>query len=591
MSRDSDHTRPNLQRRRLVTAMALAPSMMALSGCLFGGGGSSSDPVVPPSNNPTEPQDPNTPTQPPSPPVDPEPTPGDAFSTTQPSHRGVYEIDLVADDLAGNPYTEARVQIIFTRPNASKVIVDGFYDGNNHFKARAYCDQVGNWSWQCLSNLNSLHQKSGQFEVSASQLPGKLRLHTADNHQFMTDDGQWFLHLGDTGYRYFADTEQHWKAFIDQSAAMGMNKIRVWFNRNRYDMQVLYTADRQQMNLTYWQMIDQRMQYALTQHPQTQLQLIPYSEDLTELNRYANDDAMAKQLGQYIQARYASFPNVHWCISNDRVVYTAGEDTSGLYQHEKDRLVLDTVIDKIANDFHQREPWGTLITNHESRYRGYHFTQKAWSSMALLSDVDQITGEKILNYRKLTNTPVIMEEDRYEVYAKPAHPRDYFRRLMWASLLSGGHATYGGINTFNPFEEGPLNGVQGYQDLAAKQQLEGADDFPHIQQFFTTTKLSLVGMEPNDALAGDSPINFKCCHNSQDYLTYCANPTSTNAQSSQTKTTPAVLNMTLPEGSYEYTWFNPRNGQFTSKETMAGGSIQLTTPAGGDWLLWHHKTA
>ena len=38
-----------------------------------------------------------------------------------------------------------------------------------------------------------------------------------------------------------------------------------------------------------------------------------------------------------------------------------------------------------------------------------------------------------------------------ESYISPKHDRYFFRRLMWASLLSGGHATYGGLATYEAF--------------------------------------------------------------------------------------------------------------------------------------------
>jgi hypothetical protein len=35
------------------------------------------------------------------------------------------------------------------------------------------------------------------------------------------------------------------------------------------------------------------------------------------------------------------------------------------------------------------------------------------------------------------------------------NPRYFVRRLMWASLLSGGHATYGGGRTYEAYQKDP----------------------------------------------------------------------------------------------------------------------------------------
>lgn len=43
---------------------------------------------------------------------------------------------------------------------------------------------------------------------------GKLRPHAEDGYQFQYDDGDWFLHIGDTGYRYLADGEPLWQQYV-----------------------------------------------------------------------------------------------------------------------------------------------------------------------------------------------------------------------------------------------------------------------------------------------------------------------------------------------------------------------------------------
>ncbi|MHC4073699.1 MAG: DUF5060 domain-containing protein [Planctomycetota bacterium] len=144
-------------------------------------------------------------------------------------HRGFYELSLETNEKALNPYTDIEVEVVFERPDGSKVSVDGFYDGPGIFKARAYCDTVGKWRWESSSNVFDLSSESGAFEVEPSLLKGKLRVHEKDPRQFAYDNGQWFLHIGDTGYRYVTQTEPKWKEYIDQAAQMGATKIRTWF--------------------------------------------------------------------------------------------------------------------------------------------------------------------------------------------------------------------------------------------------------------------------------------------------------------------------------------------------------------------------
>lgn len=124
---------------------------------------------------------------------------------------------------------------------------------------------------------------------------------------------------------------------------------------------------------------------------------------------------------------------------------------------------------------------------------------------------------------------MVHDEDRYELYRAPVDPRYYFRRLMWASLLSGGHATYGGLKTYEPFD-GKLQGVQGYFDARERGLLAGgADDFVHIHTFFRDSGLTLVGYQPDDACVGNDPLRVKCIRNGSNYIVYHANPWLLNA--------------------------------------------------------------
>ncbi len=50
-----------------------------------------------------------------------------------------------AQESYGNPYFDVSLQLESTRPDQSTVLVEGFYDGERTFKARAYCDTTGTW--------------------------------------------------------------------------------------------------------------------------------------------------------------------------------------------------------------------------------------------------------------------------------------------------------------------------------------------------------------------------------------------------------------------------------------------------------------
>jgi hypothetical protein len=298
------------------------------------------------------------------------------------------------------------------------------------------------------------------------------------------------------------------------------------------------------------------------------------------LVRYAKGDRLAHLVAKYAQARFSSFPNVHWCISNDRDI----TDQPG------NRSVSPAVINRIARDMRDREPWNTLLTNHQKRHSGYAFVDADWSDIVTLEDLDQVTGERVLEYVKKSNDPVVNDEDRYGIYRSPQHDRYFFRRFMWANFLSGGHPTYGGLNTFEAFEgDDKLKGVQGYLTAVRDGRLDdGARDFKWIRKFLDDAQLTFVGFRNADEIAGDKPMAAKAATDDKSIIVYVQNADSEEPESANVAETAASVKVTLPPGNWKLRWFNPRTGRWHPAKTpnVAGGSpISLSSPFEGDAVL------
>ena len=491
-----------------------------------------------------------------------------------PLHRSIHELTFTADPGEENPFLDLRFQVSFIRANGEVSIADGFYDGDSTFRVRAYCDTVGDWEWHTSSNISELDGQSGTFTVEPSDLPGKLRIHPDDPYQFAYDNGEWFLHIGDTGYRYVTASEQAWQAYIDQAAEMGATKIRTWFCEGRSDVQILISDDRKGLNLPYWQEIDRRLAYANEKCSHIQFKLIPYGEDTDEIRRYESRDPVSLLIARYAQARFTAYPNVHWCPTNDREIVRDGELDG--------RKVYWRTINQMAGDIASREPWGTLVTNHQCRFKGYDFAECEWSDIVTLEDIDQVHGQILLDYRQKASTPIINDEDRYETYRGPEHPRYFFRRLMWGSILSGGHATYGGIRTFEPFD-GDLKGVFGYYDACRDGKLKkGAHDFNVIHKFFRDTGLTMVGMTPDDDCVGSNPLKWKCARNEDTWIVYLANPDGEEPEKDAASETVATVKLGMPIEDLEGIWYHVREGSWADARTV---QAEMEAPGPGDWVL------
>lgn len=516
-------------------------------------------------------------------------------------HRGTYELTLHTCSAFGNPYSDIDLKVEFTLPDGAKVTVDGFYDGGDCFKARAYASQCGRWSWSSASDHPDLHGRTGEFTVLPSLLPGKLRIHKEDPYQFAYDNGDAFLHIGDTGYRYLAQSELRWQEYLDQAVAAGFTKIRAWFCLGRSDVQDVLEHNRTRLNLAYWQEMDRRIAYACRKYPGLQIQVIPFGEDVDEVLRYGEGDAASRMIVRNALARFSAYANVQWCLTNDLKLESALLFVSEREGQEQEITHADRIKESIramGREFAGREPWRTLLTNHQSRFSGYSYADEAWSNIVTLEDLGQVTGELILRWRNRAKQPAVLEEDRYESWRAPKHPRYFFRRLMWASLLSGGHATYGGLKSWEAYDGGGA-GIQGYYDACKSGKLaEGAHDFVHIHRFFRESGLSMAGMVPDDAAVGGDSLRWKASRDPSGRIRilYLANPDRYEGHApdgfngvytdEDAAPSPVPASVMLPEEAAgkeaSAQWFQPSTGEWS--EARLDGSM-LTTPSGGDWIL------
>jgi len=70
-------------------------------------------------------------------------------------------------------------------------------------------------------------EKAWKFGAQESPLRGLLRQHCSNPRAWMTDDGQWFVNLSDTGYRLFrAKDAPLWREFVRDAAGKGITCMR-----------------------------------------------------------------------------------------------------------------------------------------------------------------------------------------------------------------------------------------------------------------------------------------------------------------------------------------------------------------------------
>ena len=179
-------------------------------------------------------------------------------------------------------------------------------------KTRCYVNEEGLWSWEA-KNLEGRCIETGSFSVVNSPLPGKLRISSSDPRQLQYDIGRWYLNFGDNAYRFLSLEESRWKAYIDQAAQAGFNRIRTWLCQSP---ESLFQTDRKRLDLSAWDKIDERLAYGLQRHPEIQFEIILFGPDPEELQRFGEGELGAHSAFRYAIERFGPLPNVHWSIAS-----------------------------------------------------------------------------------------------------------------------------------------------------------------------------------------------------------------------------------------------------------------------------------
>ncbi len=499
---------------------------------------------------------------------------------------GCHEIVFSSDHGNASRLAVMPVQVTYTLPSSARITARAFTLGDGRCKARSYLPEAGTWKWEAKSS-DGKGIATGSIQVQQSKLPGKLMISQSDKQQFRTASGDTYLHFGDNAFRYLNEPGDGWQSYIDQATQAGFTKISVWLPSQEEDASNFYDANREQLDLAFWDQAEERLLYALRREPQVQFQLNIFASDRGELERYEEGNPLTHLAVTYALERLGSLPNVHWSLAS-------GIDTA------KDSAVTLQALSRLGKAVFEQAPWHSLVTCGQARYANFLFDREKWCGMTSLGSLGQVTGEIAKTHRGLTHKPIVVDQDRAEHAVAPLQPRYYFRRLFWGLLLSGAHPSYEGLDTSGK-TRGHKAGIAGYYDACHAGKLHnGAHDLLNIKTFLKETEISLDGWIPDDAIGGGKPLLVKAMRSpsSEQCIVYIANPDSSsehtgkdgqgfysdqNAGASDIFTT---FNLELPFGNGAARWFQPSSGRWAGEVNITKSSTIFLTPEPGDWVLW-----
>jgi hypothetical protein len=251
-------------------------------------------------------------------------TPSATAPCTSEGQWSTCEITLSALGTYSNPYVDVNINAKFTGPSGIARNIQGFWDGGNTFKVNFTPTVVGTWSYSISSSPVDVGlRQNGTISVGAPQTGshGFLRRDPRNPYTFVFDDRTPFFVMGQTYYGIILNALDNgsWQTAVVNSKNYGFTKIRLLLFNWLPGMGAYYghpyaqpfTTDHDHIYLAYWREMDQIISYIQSQGMIADL--ILFTDDKASWGTSAQNDRYVN----YAIARYAAYPNLIWCVSNE----------------------------------------------------------------------------------------------------------------------------------------------------------------------------------------------------------------------------------------------------------------------------------
>lgn len=491
----------------------------------------------------------------------------------------VHEVVLRSERTYANPYVESSLDAEFRSPQGAVMRVPGFWDGGGVFKIRFTPTEEGRWTFETRSPDPSLHGWCGTILAAPARgAHGFVRRDTAYPLHWVHDDETRHFMFGTTYYELIsaARAGAYWKEAIDNLPKYGINKVRFRLYIKNCGLSInpapcaqpWVGEDRDTLDLAHWRTTDEVVEYLA--RAGVIADLMPFNSKDAAFGTPEQD----ARLLRYAIARYAAYPNVIWCLTNE-------------YQRTgRTKEYLNTLGERLRAG----DPWiewnGRLraLSIHPLGGKGngdlFHFGDQRWPVHVILQTGRATPGDVSLYAAHIENRkfgmPVVNDEFGYmgdslwrdargdrgpdtNHYAPEKH-----RQSMWAIYMAGGYASSGDKNTYadgRPYVSTRWHDRAEYGDIAA------------LVKLFTGRGLEYWKMSPAPELVSSEERVYVLAQPGRQYIVYAA--------------AGGAFGLKLGEGNYSATLYNPRDGSETPPPGLKGGGARrIETPGGTDWAVY-----
>lgn len=531
----------------------------------------------------------------------------------QPIHKWeVYSITFESKNIIENPYAQIPatnsgdlLEVDFTgidgEAKDKKLVITGFWNGENEWRVNFAAPFSGNWEYKSVSPDNAMNGKSGKIKVidwSGEELKSNSTRHgfiqvkqSGENggHYFEYIDGEPFLWIADTWWNWTKRSIQFetFKKLVDDRADKGFNIGQLFVPGNGWGRES--------------SLLDRTYSELDTEHMKKVEQMIAYanSKGITvwihgwwsrpELNKTIGEEKM-RRWWRYLVHRLGAY-NVIWVLAGEYNMHNNGGFGLDFWKELGKMVKAEDSYNRIVS-LHNTPPfwdggaeapqWSTGEVLHSEPWLDYNQSQTGHGKYA--NEMIPFVIEK--EYKRQPAKPIVITEPWYEFVEGNPTGKD-IRLAAWGSILSGaaGHTYGGGHVWLGSVPEAP-SGAGGTWPLEVGAELssfdyEGAVSMQHLSTFFKNIKW--WEMTPRPDLVNDYPQPFCLAIPGTEYIVYLRYGGMINLNIGKNGT----------DKEFSYYWYNPATGVTTDKKQIKGNkTLQFTAPGMypgslnySDWVL------
>lgn len=494
------------------------------------------------------------------------------------------ELDIRFKYDAARPYWSDEITGFFYHEKDT-VAVKAFWYDKDHFKIRFTPTFTGTWRYEAIRRKAVIQKGSIKVVAASNGYHGFVRRDMEHPYHFIRDDGTRYFMFGTTYYNMVLNAlaGDRWKTAIDSAMVFGINKIRVFASsekgaRTPYDwtspfLIVSDSIDYSRMNPQYWKALDRIVEYSLQRDLVVDLIMLGYGA-----KTYSVPELDRKYI-QYLLARYAAYPNIIWCLTNEwNYIYR---------DHNRDKPFWNSLGEMIRNEDPYMSFKGQfrLLSIHQQTRVDFQFFNYDWPVHAIVQlgvrngqgtvkdEWDNAGaafkpatrfadewGNYSIIFNMGHNIPVVNDEygyigeqqDRSESRdgkTMPAFTREKHRHVMWGIVLGGGYGSTGDKTLYR--DDSPYFSANWNSSPAEYR------DIRILTEFFSSGKIEYWKMSASNSIIKVGARVYALSEKGRQYLFYSAEGNSFIAG--------------LEPGKYKASILNPVTGQMKDAGIIDGG--------------------